>query len=239
MIIHTYIKHVCLFVVFLIVGSCMNLRGQTMWKQPTSEFTRKIKLRIIDDGDQRSYRRSLHLNRRRGVYQFAGRVRRLTAKGSSRKVRWPYECLGYKTQVADLKALPHKGSVYIIRLIPEVKRLAEVVISSERQSATVNAVSNKLSSASIDQSLGKSLASLLEQVSGVSSIQTGAHRSKTRNSGNARKSYLIINNGATNRPAVGSRPCSGSGYEQQRLYSGGERSRRRTLRFGKPWEESS
>src|SRR3712207_8065941 len=46
------------------------------------------------------------------------------------------------------------------------------------------------------------------------------HRSKTRNSGNARKSYTDYQQwSTTNRPAMGSRPCSGSGYEQQRLYS--------------------
>ncbi|GAE16179.1 outer membrane hemin receptor [Bacteroides pyogenes JCM 6292] len=86
--------------------------------------------------------------------------------------------------------------MYIIRLIPEVKRLAEVVISSERQSATVNTVSNKLSSAAIDQSLGKSLASLLEQVSGVSSIQTGTTVAKPVIQGMHGNRILIINNGA-------------------------------------------
>src|SRR3712207_1177891 len=59
------------------------------------------------------------------------------------------------------------------------------------------------------------------------------HRSKTRNSGNARQLYTDYQQwSTTNRPAMGRRPCSGSGYEQQRLYSGGERSRRRALRFG-------
>ena len=195
MIIHTYIRYVCLFVVFLIVGSCMNLRGQTMWKQPTSEFTRKIRLRVIDgetnapiDGAYISIGGEAFISSPDG---YAALPQRLKPES-----KVAVQCLGYKTQVADLKALPHKGSVYIIRLIPEVKRLAEVVISSERQSATVNTVSNKLSSAAIDQSLGKSLASLLEQVSGVSSIQTGTTVAKPVIQGMHGNRILIINNGA-------------------------------------------
>ena len=53
------------------------------------------------------------------------------------------------------------------------QQIKEIVVTGERRQASVNSVSEKITSNMIDRSMGKSLASLLEHVSGVSSIQTG------------------------------------------------------------------
>ena len=51
--------------------------------------------------------------------------------------------------------------------------IKEVVVTGVHQQASINSVSDRIGENLIDRSMGKSLASILEHVSGVSSIQTG------------------------------------------------------------------
>ena len=74
--------------------------------------------------------------------------------------------------------------------------LGEVVVTSERRQTSINSVSSKLSANMIDRSMGKTLASLLEHVSGVSSIQTGTTVAKPVINGMYGNRILIVNNGA-------------------------------------------
>lgn len=78
----------------------------------------------------------------------------------------------------------------------KARQLKEIVVTGERRQASVNSVSEKISSNVIDRSMGKSLASLLEHVSGVSSIQTGTTVAKPVINGMYGNRILIVNNGA-------------------------------------------
>lgn len=78
----------------------------------------------------------------------------------------------------------------------KAQQLKEIVVTGERRQASVNSVSEKISSNVIDRSMGKSLASLLEHVSGVSSIQTGTTVAKPVINGMYGNRILIVNNGA-------------------------------------------
>ncbi len=72
----------------------------------------------------------------------------------------------------------------------------EIVVTGVRQQASVNSVSDKITENLIDRSMGKSLASILEHVSGVSSIQTGTTVAKPVINGMYGNRILIVNNGA-------------------------------------------
>lgn len=76
------------------------------------------------------------------------------------------------------------------------KEIGEVVITGERTGVSLNAVSNRLSSPEIRNALGTSLTTLLERVSGVSSISTGTTVSQPVIQGMYGDRILIINNGA-------------------------------------------
>ena len=52
-------------------------------------------------------------------------------------------------------------------------QLDEVVVATERKKASINSVNSMIGTKAIDKAIGKTLAALLEQVSGISSIQTG------------------------------------------------------------------
>ncbi len=54
-----------------------------------------------------------------------------------------------------------------------VQHLEEVVITAGRPGITAGAVSNRISSSEIHRAAGSSLATLLERISGVSSLSTG------------------------------------------------------------------
>lgn len=78
----------------------------------------------------------------------------------------------------------------------ETQRLAEVTVMGEGKKASVNAVSATISKQNITQAMGKSLAAMLEQVSGVSSIQTGTTVAKPVIHGMYGNRILMVNNGA-------------------------------------------
>ena len=74
--------------------------------------------------------------------------------------------------------------------------IKEVVVTGVRQQASINSVSDRIGENLIDRSMGKSLASILEHVSGVSSIQTGTTVAKPVINGMYGNRILIVNNGA-------------------------------------------
>lgn len=77
-----------------------------------------------------------------------------------------------------------------------VQHLEEVVITAGRPGITAGAVSNRISSSEIHRVAGSSLATLLERISGVSSLSTGTTVSKPVIHGMHGNRILIINNGA-------------------------------------------
>ena len=77
-----------------------------------------------------------------------------------------------------------------------VQHLEEVVITAGRPGITAGAVSNRISSSEIHRAAGSSLATLLERISGVSSLSTGTTVSKPVIHGMHGNRILIINNGA-------------------------------------------
>lgn len=74
--------------------------------------------------------------------------------------------------------------------------LGEVVVSAQRKLVSNNSVSTLLDKQAIDRSMGKSLAAMLESVSGVSSIQTGTTVSKPVIQGMYGNRILLVNNDA-------------------------------------------
>lgn len=106
------------------------------------------------------------------------------------------QSLGYKSQYIYLSEAFKKVNIQTVYLYPEIKILEEVIITGERSGVTRNTVSNNLTSFAINRALGTSLTSLLEQVSGVSSISTGTTVAKPVIQGMYGNRILIINNGS-------------------------------------------
>lgn len=74
--------------------------------------------------------------------------------------------------------------------------LDEVVVVGYGKKTSINTVSNSISKQDITLSMGKTLSSMLEQIGGVSSIQTGLTVAKPVIHGMYGNRILIINNGA-------------------------------------------
>ena len=104
--------------------------------------------------------------------------------------------IGYKTIQLHFGDIEQQNGQNVILLIPDTKRLDEVVVRGTRSSVSVNSVSSTINSQAIQGAMGKSLASLLENVSGVSSIQTGTSTAKPVIHGMYGNRILMINNGA-------------------------------------------
>lgn len=105
------------------------------------------------------------------------------------------QCVGYREYRLPIAELPIRGQGYAVRLAPELRSLGELVVRGERRSVSVSSVATRLGSAEIERSVGKSLADLLERISGVSTIQTGANTSKPVIHGMHGNRILIVNNG--------------------------------------------
>ncbi|MDO4691530.1 MAG: TonB-dependent receptor [Porphyromonadaceae bacterium] len=103
--------------------------------------------------------------------------------------------VGYREQRVPVSRLLKSRGGYTVCLVPEQSSLDEVLVKAERRSTSVNAVASKIGSDEINRSIGKSLAALLEGVSGVSSIQTGANTAKPVIHGMHGNRILIVNNG--------------------------------------------
>lgn len=105
------------------------------------------------------------------------------------------QCVGYKVHRLSGTQLRRTSGVYSLRLRSDMRSLGELVVSGERRSISASSVATKVSSAEIDRSVGQSLADLLERVSGVSTIQTGANTAKPVIHGMHGNRILIVNNG--------------------------------------------
>lgn len=74
--------------------------------------------------------------------------------------------------------------------------LGGITVSGERKLVSVNAISSQIDKTTIDRSLGQSLATMLERISGVSAIRTGTTISKPVVHGMYGNRLLMIVNGA-------------------------------------------
>lgn len=81
-------------------------------------------------------------------------------------------------------------------IIKDSVSLGEVLVQARRTAVSANSVSAQIDNATIHRCLGQSLASLLENVSGVSSIQTGTIVAKPVIQGMYGNRILTINQGA-------------------------------------------
>ena len=148
------------------------------------------------------------------------------------------QCLGYGSRRVPLNEVFKESSIHTVCLSPDIQKLGEVVVTGERAGASPNVVSRRLSSPEIRNALGTSLATLLERVSGVSSISTGTTVSKPVIQGMYGNRILIIHNGARQTGQQwGSRPRSRSGHERQLLCFGNQGLRCGKIRFGCPWRD--
>lgn len=102
--------------------------------------------------------------------------------------------------VRNILAILALHSVSYISLAQQIeaqaKKLQELTVQGKRRPISAQSISHKLGSEAVERSMGQSLASLLERISGVSSIQTGANSSKPVIHGMHGNRILIINNGA-------------------------------------------
>ena len=106
------------------------------------------------------------------------------------------QCLGYGSRRVPLNEVFKESSIHTVCLSLDIQKLGEVVVTGEHAGVSPNVVSRRLSSPEIRNALGTSLATLLERVSGVSSISTGTTVSKPVIQGMYGNRILIIHNGA-------------------------------------------
>ncbi|KXO15030.1 TonB-dependent receptor [Prevotella bivia] len=91
---------------------------------------------------------------------------------------------------------PQHGVIVSDSTHSKVHRLEEVTVNGERKLVSNNVVSSQINQATINRSIGQSLATMLERISGVSSIQTGTTVSKPVIHGMYGNRLLMIVNGA-------------------------------------------
>ena len=103
--------------------------------------------------------------------------------------------IGYHEGFLSLKTLRTATSTLVLRLRPEVRDLTSVKVIGARRTVSNNAVSAKVSTEGIERNLGRNLASLLTEVSGVTSLQTGTTTAKPIIHGMYGTRVLIVNNG--------------------------------------------
>ena len=108
--------------------------------------------------------------------------------------------LGYHEGFVSLETLrrsegsPTEGS-YTLYMTSEERVLTGVTVQGTRRVVSANAVVSRLSSQQIERSLGRNLASLLTEISGVTSLQTGTTTAKPVIHGMYGNRVLIMNNG--------------------------------------------
>ena len=101
--------------------------------------------------------------------------------------------IGYHEGFLSLKTLRTATSTLVLRLRPEVRDLTSVKVIGARRTVSNNAVSAKVSTEGIERNLGRNLASLLTEVSGVTSL--GTTTAKPIIHGMYGTRVLIVNNG--------------------------------------------
>ena len=103
--------------------------------------------------------------------------------------------LGYHEGFIPLKQLKATTGLYTLYLHPEERSLSSVTVVGSRSTRLVNSVSTKVSSIQLERNLGRSLASLLTDISGVTSLQTGTTTAKPVIHGMYGTRVLLVNNG--------------------------------------------
>ena len=171
---HAYLQYVCLLVVCLCtLPSPMEARVQADRQSTGTRDT----LLVIDqesglpiEGAYILTRERLLVSSPRGMIVFG--------HGTCFMDTVLVQCLGYGSRRVPLNEVFKESSIHTVCLSPDIQKLGEVVVTGERAGASPNVVSRRLSSPEIRNALGTSLATLLERVSGVSSISTGTTVSK-------------------------------------------------------------
>ena len=116
--------------------------------------------------------------------------RLLNSKGDSLLLR----AIGYYPLAVAVQEVRHHQPLRV-QILPMSNQLNEAVVSGQRVMHTQNAVANTIGTADIAKNLGNTFAGMLEQVSGVSMIQTGSTIAKPVVHGMYGNRLLIMNNG--------------------------------------------
>ena len=103
--------------------------------------------------------------------------------------------IGYHEGFIPLDKLRSTPSPFTLRLRAEERDLSSVKVVGNRRPVSANVVSTKVSTERIERNLGRNLASLLTEVSGVTSLQTGTTTAKPVIHGMYGTRVLIVNNG--------------------------------------------
>ena len=102
--------------------------------------------------------------------------------------------IGYYPLAVAVQEVRHHQPLRV-QILPMSNQLNEAVVSGQRVMHTQNAVANTIGTADIAKNLGNTFAGMLEQVSGVSMIQTGSTIAKPVVHGMYGNRLLIMNNG--------------------------------------------
>lgn len=119
----------------------------------------------------------------------------LLPEGLSLDTQVEVRSMGYKHRHVRLGELPRSRGTYVVALSPDTESLQALVVQAERRATSINTISQRIGTAEIDRHAGRSLADLLESVSGVSSIKSGTGASKPVIHGMYGTRILIVNNG--------------------------------------------
>ncbi|WP_052101755.1 TonB-dependent receptor [Porphyromonas cangingivalis] len=103
--------------------------------------------------------------------------------------------LGYRSEVIPASRLLNTAQPTRIRLKAEANTLDELSVETSRATFSQNVVGKRLSTEEVQKKLGSSFASTLEEVKGMSMIQTGATIAKPVLHGMYGNRLLIVNNG--------------------------------------------
>lgn len=103
--------------------------------------------------------------------------------------------LGYHPAFVAREALLRAPDTLRLQLRPEERQLSGVSVQGTRRTISVNTVATRLSTERLERGLGRSLASLLGEVSGVTTLQTGTTTAKPVIHGMYGNRVLIVNQG--------------------------------------------
>lgn len=103
--------------------------------------------------------------------------------------------VGYHPSFTTHEALLAVRDTLRLRLQPEERQLQGVAVQGARRVVSVNTVAKRLDKERLERNLGRSLASVLSEVSGVSTLQTGTTTAKPVIHGMYGTRVLIVNQG--------------------------------------------
>lgn len=103
--------------------------------------------------------------------------------------------VGYHEHFTSFEALRQSPDTLRIALRPEERQLGGVSVLGARRTISVNSVAKRLATERLERNLGRNLASLLGEVSGVTTLQTGTTTAKPVIHGMYGTRVLIVNQG--------------------------------------------